>query len=103
MGRAEGRGQWYAEMAMIATTDIQDTLHKLVHKLAAEYAPEKVILFGSYAYGQPDGDSDLDMILQFSTQAAGILCGATSASLTGETLGGQPIEGSDSIRPVGCQ
>jgi predicted nucleotidyltransferase len=48
---------------MIATTDIQDTLQKLVGKLVAEYAPEKVILFGSYAYGQPDDDSDLDLLI----------------------------------------
>lgn len=48
---------------MIATTDIQETLQKLVQRLVAEYAPEKVILFGSYAYGQPDADSDIDLLI----------------------------------------
>ena len=50
-----------------------------------------------------DGDSDLDMILHFRTQDTGILCGATSASLAGQTLDGQPIEGSDSIKTAGCK
>ena len=48
---------------MIVTGDIQDTLERLIQKLVAEYAPEKVILFGSYAYGQPDEDSDIDLLI----------------------------------------
>jgi hypothetical protein len=50
-----------------------------------------------------DGDGDTDMILHFKTQETGIVCGNTSASLTGETFGGQAIEGSDSIQTVGCK
>lgn len=49
-----------------------------------------------------DGDGDADMILHFKTQHTGILCGDTSASLTGETLTRQAIGGSDSIKTVGC-
>jgi predicted nucleotidyltransferase len=48
---------------MIARADIQDMLQKLVQKLVAEYGPEKVILFGSYAYGVPDRDSDIDLLI----------------------------------------
>jgi len=50
-----------------------------------------------------DGDGDSDMILHFNTQATGIECGDTSASLTGETFGEQMIQGSDSVNTVGCQ
>jgi len=50
-----------------------------------------------------DGEGDTDLILHFNTQATGIQCGETSASLTGKTFDGQPIEGSDSIRTVGCK
>ena len=50
-----------------------------------------------------DGDGDTDMILHFEIQGTGIACGDTSASLTGETFGGQAIEGSDSIRTVKCK
>ena len=50
-----------------------------------------------------DGDGDEDMILHFNTPDTGIVCGNATASLTGQTVGGQTIKGSDSIRPVGCR
>ena len=50
-----------------------------------------------------DGDGDTDMILHFNSQATEIQCGDTSASLTGETLDGQMIQGSDAINTVGCK
>jgi len=49
-----------------------------------------------------DGDTDLDLILHFRTQETGIACGDTEAVLTGETTGGQAIQGSDSVNTVGC-
>ena len=50
-----------------------------------------------------NGDGHLDLLLHFATQATGIECGNTSASLTGKTFGGQWIEGSDSMSTVGCR
>lgn len=50
-----------------------------------------------------DLDGDTDLILHFNTQTTGIQCGDTSASLTGETLDGQMIQGSDAINTVGCK
>ena len=35
----------------------------MVDKLIEEYRPEKVILFGSYAYGEPTEDSDVDLLI----------------------------------------
>lgn len=32
-------------------------------KMAAAVRPEKIILFGSYAYGRPNADSDVDFLL----------------------------------------
>jgi len=55
------------------------------------------------ALADVDGDGDLDLILHFNTQDTGIECGDTSASLTGETTGGEEITGSDSIQTVGCK
>jgi hypothetical protein len=49
-----------------------------------------------------DGDGDADLILHFNTQATGIRCGSVSASLSGNTFSGQVIQGSDSIKTVGC-
>lgn len=34
-----------------------------VHRLVEEYEPEKVILFGSYAYGEATDDSDVDLLV----------------------------------------
>ena len=50
-----------------------------------------------------DEDGDLDLVLRFRTRATGIHCGDTSALLTGQTFGGQPIEGSDAVSTVGCR
>ena len=35
----------------------------LVEKIVSAYQPEKVILFGSYAYGNPGKDSDIDLVI----------------------------------------
>lgn len=56
-----------------------------------------------FAFEDVDGDGDIDMVLHFNTQATGIQCGDTSASLTAETFSGQEIQGSDSIKTVGCK
>ncbi len=36
---------------------------QITQQIVAIAQPEKVILFGSYAYGQPDEDSDLDIMV----------------------------------------
>jgi uncharacterized protein len=42
---------------------IEQTLNEIVRRLVADYQPEKIILFGSYAYGEPHEDSDLDLLI----------------------------------------
>ena len=41
----------------------QAVINTLKQKLLADYAPLKVILFGSYAHGRPDPDSDIDLLI----------------------------------------
>jgi len=50
-----------------------------------------------------DGDGDLDLILQFNTQGSGIDCSTTSGSVTGQTIDGTAIQGTASIKVVGCK
>lgn len=50
-----------------------------------------------------DGDGDLDLMLHFATAASGITCADKRAVLSGRTILGQQLWGSDSIRPVGCR
>jgi len=78
---------------------------------AADVDPDTV-LFGKtgteasplhYALEDVDSDGDMDLILHFSTQDTGIECGDTTASLTGETINGEVIQGSDSIKTAGCK
>jgi hypothetical protein len=50
-----------------------------------------------------DGDGQFDMILGFAIQDTGIMCGDTSASLTGQTSQGLSIIGSSPIKTVQCK
>jgi len=43
--------------------EITKIIQMIVEKLLIEYAPQKVILFGSYAYGCPGPDSDVDLLI----------------------------------------
>jgi len=42
---------------------IREAIEAIVARLVAHYAPQKIILFGSYAHGQPDEDSDIDLLI----------------------------------------
>ncbi len=44
---------------MIENTKIND----IVSKIAVKFNPNKIILFGSYAAGNPTNDSDLDLLV----------------------------------------
>lgn len=53
-----------------------------------------------WALQDVDRDGDIDMILLFNTVATSIQLGDTTATLTGQTYGGVPIVGVDSIVTV---
>jgi len=38
-------------------------INAVVRKIVGEFDPEQVILFGSYAYGKPTIDSDVDLLV----------------------------------------
>lgn len=38
-------------------------IHAFVKRVAAEFHPNRVILFGSYANGGPTADSDVDLLV----------------------------------------
>jgi predicted nucleotidyltransferase len=43
-------------------------IDEIVKRIADNYHPEKIILFGSYAYGTPTEDSDLDLLIIKDTE-----------------------------------
>jgi predicted nucleotidyltransferase len=38
-------------------------IHRTARQIAEQFEPEQIILFGSYAYGQPGSDSDIDLLV----------------------------------------
>jgi predicted nucleotidyltransferase len=70
-------------VAPIGCPPVSQTLPKAVSRLARKLKPEKIILFGSYAYGAPTPDSDVDLLIVMKTNgkekemylaASNILC-----------------------------
>jgi predicted nucleotidyltransferase len=41
-------------------------------EVAEKFAPEKIILFGSYAYGQPTEDSDIDLLVVMNHKGSAV-------------------------------
>ena len=57
---------------IVPTIDIrkripEKTIHALVHRIVDEFHPQRIILFGSYAYGRPRPESDLDLLVIMHT------------------------------------
>ena len=46
------------------------SLRPAIQKIVSELQPEKVILFGSYAYGMPNPHSDVDLLVIMKTRAS---------------------------------
>lgn len=44
---------------MVSRRDIR----RVCSQIAREFQPQRIILFGSYAYGQPTPDSDVDLLI----------------------------------------
>lgn len=40
-----------------------DKINDIVNRIASGFNPDKIILFGSYAAGNPDTESDLDLLI----------------------------------------
>lgn len=47
---------------------VADTLPGAIERIVSTLSPEKIILFGSYAYGNPTHDSDVDLLVIIETK-----------------------------------
>lgn len=45
-------------------------IEQLLHRLIEAYRPQRIILFGSWAYGKPDEHSDVDLLIIKETDAS---------------------------------
>ena len=41
----------------------QEKIEEVKNRIVENFNPEKIILFGSYAYGNPNSESDLDLLI----------------------------------------
>jgi predicted nucleotidyltransferase len=48
---------------------VAETLPGAIERIVSALKPEKIILFGSYAYGNPTPDSDVDLLVIMKTNA----------------------------------
>lgn len=48
---------------MATDTEVGKIIEEIVERIVREYKPKKIILFGSYAYGEPTEDSDIDLLI----------------------------------------
>ena len=53
---------------MRASGKIKQFVADCVERISRGYDPERIILFGSYAYGEPSEDSDVDFLVVKSTE-----------------------------------
>ena len=52
----------------MAALKYKKTILEITEKIKKKYRPDKIILFGSYAYGEPDEDSDIDLFIIKNTR-----------------------------------
>lgn len=43
--------------------EIKEKIQPAIDKIVKEFQPEKIILFGSWAWGEPEYDSDADLLV----------------------------------------
>ena len=48
---------------MTASASTRRLIREIVDKIRREYRPERIVLFGSYANGNPGPDSDIDLLI----------------------------------------
>ncbi|MCL5270931.1 MAG: nucleotidyltransferase domain-containing protein [bacterium] len=47
----------------ISSLNMQSSIQKITERLVEAYHPQKIILFGSHAWGEPNEDSDVDLLI----------------------------------------
>jgi uncharacterized protein len=53
---------------MISKKHVNSILRDLVERLVKVYDPERILLYGSYAYGRPHKGSDIDLLIVKDTK-----------------------------------
>lgn len=51
---------------------VKETITQIAEKIKNTYQPEKIILYGSFSYGKPREDSDIDLLIIKDTTSSPI-------------------------------
>lgn len=54
-------------MTFTRTKITPEGIQEIVRQIVERFEPQKIILFGSYAYGKPTEDSDVDLLVIMET------------------------------------
>lgn len=65
---------------------IEQKIKEVTNKIVSEFQPEKIILFGSYAWGKPGPDSDVDLFIVKETENTRATAREIDGSLWGRTI-----------------
>ncbi|MGB0387777.1 MAG: nucleotidyltransferase domain-containing protein [Ardenticatenaceae bacterium] len=68
-GKLDKQRQIPAVIPTGQTIPVSEALPLATERLVSGLHPEKIILFGSYAYGTPTPDSDVDLLVVMETSA----------------------------------
>jgi len=49
---------------------VAEALPRAIRRIVEALQPKKIVLFGSYAYGRPTADSDVDLLIVMETTAS---------------------------------
>lgn len=77
---------------MTGSKEIELVIKRVLQKLITEYSPERIILFGSYAWGDPGPDSDIDLLIIKETSERFIDRWAKVQHILTGTHRGHPVE-----------
>jgi hypothetical protein len=86
-------------VAILGTSDFDVSA---IDQASLRFGPNQIASEGKSHLRDVNHDGLLDLVQRFRVQGSGIQCGDTSVSITGQTVSGQPIVGTDTIRTVGC-
>ncbi len=72
--------------------EIEKLILEIAEKIRINYHPDAIILFGSYAYGSPAEDSDIDMLIVKDTPERSIDRRVTVSRLVSDPIRLVPFE-----------
>jgi len=67
-------------------------IRNMCEEIAREFHPEKIVLFGSYAYGKPHPDSDVDLLVVMPFEGSPFRQAAVILGHVVRTVGVLPLD-----------